>query len=100
MNDIIRCPKCNWEYLPGEIFIPSQLIGQPKDIERTVDGKIDTYYGIYPDKQEQFCCEHCGCALLIKADIKYSVTHDIEHDFSDDFISNKYPSDRLTLFEG
>ena len=36
----INCPYCNIEYLPGEIFIPNYIIGQPKEIERDEDGNI------------------------------------------------------------
>ena len=54
---VIKCPNCGVEYLPGEIYIPNNLVGQPKDIERTIDGKIDVYSGIPQNLTETFECE-------------------------------------------
>ena len=59
-NNIIKCPNCGWEYLPGEIYLPKHFLGQPKEIERTIDGKILLHYGTDPDLNEIFRCEHCG----------------------------------------
>lgn len=39
---VIKCPSCGCEYLPGEIYLPNVLIGQPKDVERDCMGTIIT----------------------------------------------------------
>lgn len=99
-ENVIHCPYCDWEYLPGEIFIPDNLIGQPKDIERTIEGKIDTYLGKIADTEETFVCEHCANKFKVKANISFITEKDSKYNFEEDFVSLKFPTDRLTLFEG
>lgn len=36
----IKCPFCDTEYLPGEIYLPKHFLGQPIDIERDIAGNI------------------------------------------------------------
>lgn len=54
----IDCPHCRAQYLPGEIYMPGALIGQPKEIVKDSFGKI--VYVDYlsedkmPDRVESF----------------------------------------------
>lgn len=57
---VIKCPYCNYEYLPGEIYLPKYFLGQPKDIERTIDGKIDIELGLPQDLSEHYICDKCN----------------------------------------
>ena len=43
MSKFICCPKCNYQYLPGEIFNPKYFLGQPKHIIRNGMGEILGY---------------------------------------------------------
>ena len=97
MNKII-CPYCNREYLPGEIFIPKYFLGQPKDIERDIYGKIIWAEGLEQNLSEKFICEQCKKPLNITATIDYKVDIDSKYDFSDDYSSVLY-SDRIHLKE-
>lgn len=92
----IKCPICGTEYLPGEIFIPNNFLGQPKEIERDLDGKIITYNGIEQNLEEQFYCEKCGKKFKVNATIDYNI-EEIKPE-STEYVSNKY-NDRLFLKE-
>ena len=100
MQKSIHCPKCSYEYLPGEIFVPEYFTGKPKDIERDENGKIIANYGINQETEEMFQCENCGCRFNVTASIAYNVSIDDKYSFDDDYKSAKYPTDRLNLFEG
>lgn len=93
----IRCPYCDWEYLPGEIYLPNHFLGQPKDVTRTNDGKIDLYDGLEQSLEETFTCLNCGCTFQVQASIKYATLPCL--DLSNVYISNKYPDSRLKLKE-
>lgn len=94
----IRCPHCEWEYLPGEIYYPKHFLGQPKDIERTVEGNIDVYNGIEQNLEEVFYCEHCGKPFRVHAKVEYNVEKAVELDFDSDYKTPLY-IDRLNLKE-
>lgn len=74
MNNFICCPKCNYQYLPGEIFDPKYFLGQPKEIIRNNLGEILGYEGIHMDNSESFVCESCGCEFEVSARITLCVT--------------------------
>lgn len=77
----IICPVCGRNYLPGEIFIPNYLIGQPKYVERDTYGKILNVDGISPDNQEEYKCDGCGTDLIISCDIKFYTEVDERKNF-------------------
>lgn len=89
---IIRCPHCGSEYLPGEIFLPGSLIGQPDEVIRDSLGKI--IYEDYstktrePDLTERFVCEYCEKPFVIEATITYKAKEESpENDFSTKYVS-------------
>lgn len=96
---VIKCPSCDCEYLPGEIYIPNRLIGQPKEVERTVEGRIWMYDGIEPDMEETFICEKCGKPFKIKAKLSFDTEYNSKYDFSEEFSTPIYGNDRLHLEE-
>ena len=71
MNKFISCPKCNYQYLPGEIFDPKYFLGQPKNIIRNSIGEILGYEGIAMDLTETFTCEHCNEEFEVTAKINF-----------------------------
>lgn len=97
MKNIIKCPKCQREYLPGEIFIPNNFLGQPKEIERDEQGKIIDYRGINQNLRETFTCENCGYTFDIEAQITYKVEGSMEN-FDEEYITPLY-EDRISLKE-
>ncbi len=89
---IIRCPHCGAEYLPGEIYLPGSLIGQPDEVIRDSLGKI--IYEDYttearePDMIEHFTCEYCDKPFIVEATTTYkSREEEPEKDFSTQYVS-------------
>lgn len=73
MNKFIYCPKCNCQYLPGEIFDPKYFLGQPTEIIRNTLGEILGYEGIEMTPNETFVCEECGHEFEVEAKINFSI---------------------------
>ncbi len=59
-NEItIKCPYCDAEYLPAEIYIPKYLVGHPTDIERDYTHRIIVYSGTSVNGVETYNCDYC-----------------------------------------
>lgn len=88
---VIRCPHCNAEYLPGEIYMPGAIIGQPEEVVRDSFGKIlyeDYSPSREPDLSESFTCEYCHKPFIIEATVTYkTMTEAPEKDFSSPYVS-------------
>lgn len=88
---IIKCPHCGAEYLPGEIYMPGSLIGQPCDLVKDSLGKI-IYEDYLDDKEpcleEHFECEYCEKPFIIEAILTYKTREEApENDFSTKYVS-------------
>ena len=90
-SPVIRCPHCGAEYLPGEIYMPGALIGQPDDVVKDSLGKIlyeDYREGQEPDMVEHFICDYCDKPFVIEATVTYkSMAEEPEKDFSTQYVS-------------
>ena len=91
-SHIIKCPHCFAEYLPGEIYMPGSIIGQPDEVIRDAFGKIiyeDYYYETRkPDYIEHFVCEKCDRPFVVEAIVTYKVREEApEKDFSQKYVS-------------
>lgn len=90
-TSLIRCPHCGAEYLPGEIYMPGSLIGQPEDVVKDFTGKIlyeDYPVDKEPDMIEHFTCEYCEKPFIIEAAITYRTKEEApENDFSTNYVS-------------
>lgn len=89
---IIRCPHCGAEYLPGEIYMPGSLIGQPDDIVKDAVGKIIyedyTTEACEPDMIEHYICDYCEKPFIVEATIIYkSMQEAPENDFQTQYVS-------------
>ena len=93
-NDLrITCPNCGYEYLPGEIFIPVYLTGQP--IPKTIlrDGVGTILYSEYQkdkelDLEEKYICDHCENTFVVEAQISYKATKEaVELDYTNQYSS-------------
>lgn len=89
---VIKCPHCGAEYLPGEIYFPGSLIGQPDDIVKDSFGRI--LYEDYsspkrePDMVEHFTCEYCEKPFIVEATTTYKTKEEApENDFSTKYVS-------------
>ena len=91
-TSIIRCPHCGAEYLPGEIYMPGSLIGQPDEVIRDSFGKIiyEDYYTASrePDMTEHFTCEYCEKPFIVEATVTYKAKEEApENDFTTKYVS-------------
>lgn len=89
---VIRCPFCGCEYLPGEIYMPGALIGQPDEVIRDSFGKIiyEDYYKVShnPDMTEHFTCDHCEKPFIVEATVTYKAREEApENDFTTKYVS-------------
>lgn len=75
---LIRCPYCGTEYLPGEIFLPKHFLGQPKRVSKDFSGKILDYEGIPQSLNESYTCDKCMSNFTVTANITYSAVQDFE----------------------
>lgn len=91
-----RCPNCNTEYHPGEVFLPNYFLGQPKDMERDIEGNILWVDGIDQDLTETYICDKCNKKINIKANLSFDVK--LGQDLTEDYITQKY-YDRINLKE-
>ena len=82
MNDkIISCPKCGYQYLPSEIFVPSAFFGKPVFIRRDVDGDIQSYSGKESDYTEIYKCDNCNTSFKITATLDFKTEIHAPTDF-------------------
>ena len=90
-TSLVKCPHCGAEYLPGEIYMPGDLIGQPTDVVRDSLGKIiyeDYLENKEPSLEERFTCEYCDKPFIIEAVITYKTKEEApEKDFSSPYVS-------------
>lgn len=89
---VIKCPHCGAEYLPGEIYMPGSLIGQPDDVVKDSFGRIlyEDYSSVElePDMIEHFTCEFCEKPFIVEASVSYKAREEApENDFTTDYVS-------------
>lgn len=86
-NNIIRCPKCGYEYHLAEIFDTEDIFGSPDNILRNKKGKILNYTLDEENHTVEWTCDGCGCNFKVSITNMPQVKVDYieEHDFSEDF---------------
>lgn len=88
---IIKCPHCGANYLPGEIYMPGSLIGQPEDVVKDSLGKLlyeDYSENKEPDMVEHFICDYCDKSFIVEATITYKTREEEpERDFKNQYVS-------------
>lgn len=70
-RNTIRCPHCNWEYLPGEIYVPKPFVGQPVRVVRDETGNILGFSGDDMDTQETYECDNCHTTFVVDAAVTF-----------------------------
>lgn len=96
--DVIKCPACGCEYLPAEIYIPKNFLGQPKNIHKA-NGKIDWYTGLTMDKKESYICDKCNCKFDVTARVIFNTFTTERTNFSSDY-KQQVRRDKLIFDEG
>lgn len=65
----IICPVCGRQYLPGEIYLPKNFLGQPKYVEKDCSGKIIFADGGDMCLKETYQCDKCDTTFEVVANI-------------------------------
>lgn len=81
----IRCPHCNTEYLPAEIYFPDDFLGKPYNIIKDEDGNILGFNGNDMQTVEVFTCDRCGKIFTVDASITFRTTATVDVFDEDDF---------------
>ena len=88
---VIKCPHCQAQYLPAEIYMPNAFLGRPEDLVKDSLGKIiyeDYREGQEPEMIEHFICDYCDKPFVVEATVTYkSMTEEPEKDFSTQYVS-------------
>lgn len=96
---VIKCPHCGYEYLAAEIFLPFEILGNPKNIIRGLDGKIEFVEGDNSSMEETFCCDNCDNDFNVTMNYSFNVRKAEEDIFDkDDYESTLYKN-RIQLEE-
>lgn len=93
--NVIRCPHCNREYLPEEIYLPNEFFGQPRNIVRN-NGKILYFDGKTLNTSENYICDECNKEFTVTAQINF-VTK--SNDTFDECFTTKIYDDEILLDE-
>lgn len=83
---IIKCPNCNWSYLPSELYLPEYLLGRPEDLVKSPTGEIiylDYEEDFEPVLVEHYVCDNCNKPFVIEASMSFKTKAEKEElDFS------------------
>lgn len=85
--EIIECPKCKYEYLPSEIFIPKYYFGVPENIERTQEGKLMSYEGSSVDLFEKYTCDNCDTEFRVVSKLQLTTELTFPGSFDEEYVS-------------
>lgn len=96
--DIIKCPKCGYEYTAGELFIPKYFLGEPKNLIRDENNKIIHDEGLIMDNKTYFICYNCDSPFRIRAQLQFITTLDVDNDVNTEHIT-KLSTSKLILSE-
>ena len=98
MNKII-CPHCGAEYLPQEIYIPSDFLPRFEDLVKDDEGKIVAGYEQPMNLHEEYTCDYCGHRFQVTAKVEFFTSAVEKHDFNFNYESPLYTGERLELTE-
>lgn len=70
-KNIIKCPNCGREYLPGEIYLPKDFLGWPSDIVRDENGVIIFHVDGEMGLTEKYTCDNCNKTFSINAAVTF-----------------------------
>ena len=75
-KNIIKCPHCQAEYLPAEIFLPNAVLGRPRDIQKDLNGVIVNYLGTSMDLKESYRCDYCDRKFNVELNPRFFTSSD------------------------
>lgn len=89
IKQTIKCPYCDTEYLPSEIFYPYHFLGQENNIERDTLGQILYFDGLDADHSETYICDKCNKQFKVEAEIKFNVFEDNRNNINENYYTQK-----------
>lgn len=95
----ITCPYCGAEYLPQELYIPSDFLPRFDDLVKDEEGKIVAFYERPMNTHEEYTCDCCGHRFQIDAKVEFNTSPIISHDFGFNYESPLYTGNRIELTE-
>lgn len=96
---IIKCPRCDYEYLPEEVLYPDSILGKPFGIVRDKEGKIEFFAGNTINLNESFTCFNCGCEFEVEGTVKFNTAEKDYGIFGEDYVTEVYEQERVDLPE-
>jgi len=84
---VIKCPKCNAEYMAAEIFLPDYFVGHPEHIIKGVDHNILGYAGNDMDLEEEYQCDYCNTKFKVSTTVTFKTTEIKEVFDEDEYVS-------------
>ena len=85
--EIVECPKCGYQYLPAEIFVPKYYFGVPTEIERDKNGKIISYEGSSIDLFEKYKCDRCNTEFRVVSKLQLTTELGFPGNFNFDYVT-------------
>lgn len=98
-RNIIKCPHCGAEYLPSEIYIPSDFLPKFDDLIKDEDGKVVAVYDKPMNLHEEYTCDQCGHRFAIDAAVEFTTSPCELHDYNFEYQTPLYPNNRTELAE-
>lgn len=95
----ITCPYCGAEYLPQELYIPSDFLPKFDDLVKDDEGKIVAAYERPMNTHEEYTCDCCGHRFQVEAKVEFTASKIDKHDFNFNYESPLYTGNRLELTE-
>ena len=80
--EVIKCPYCGAEYLPEEIFLGDEFLGN-RQVEKLENGKIDFVNGKEPELMSSYICDYCNKEFRVKATIHFESLKD---EFEEEYV--------------
>lgn len=81
-DHIIKCPYCNREYFPGEIFMPKSFLGSAFHLSETL------VIGSDMELKESYNCDSCNGHFNVEATVNFIVNKESFGNFDEFFIQN------------
>ena len=85
--EIIECPKCKYEYLPAEIFVPKYYFGIPENIQRDANGKLLSYDGTSVDLFEKYKCDNCDTEFRVVSKLQLTTELTFPGSFNSEYVT-------------
>lgn len=96
---IIRCPYCEAEYIPSELFYPDDFLPKVFDIVKDEDGHIISYTGDVMNLEVEYCCDKCNHAFKTIASVSFDTKKCEVHDFDFEYSAPLFDRERTELKE-